>query len=101
MTDNSNIQRFEFEWQGIGINLDYQHDWLGQYKNHGLHHISHIEIRSADKQPLPITDTGYLSHFFEPREIDPVAEIMEWLDLRAQSKEWKKYIEDSHQMSLF
>ena len=101
MSIDENIQTFEIEWQGTPITLNYQEDWLGQFKKHGHHHISHIEIRSEDSQPLPITETGYLSHFFEPRDINPVAEIMEWLDLRAQSKEWKKYIEDSQQMSLF
>ncbi len=99
MTDDRNIRIYEIEWEGIPITITYEKDWLSMGASEFA--TSHIEIQSADGQPLPITETGYLSHFFEPRDIDPVAEIKEWLALRAQSKEWQKYLAETQQLNLF
>ncbi len=101
MTKDYEIKTYDFEWQGIGITLTYAPDWLGMHASHGHDAMSHIEVRSADKQPLPITETGYKSHFFAAREIDPISEVQEWLDREAGSKEWKRYIVESQQLSLF
>jgi orotate phosphoribosyltransferase len=54
---------------------------------------------------LPITETGYLSHFVAADAIDeaggPVAYVVAWLDRAAQDKEWKSRIEAQRQLSLF
>jgi len=64
-------------WQEIEIELKY---WPLKWTV-----ISHLEIRSVspEKAPLPITETGYKSHFFQP------------------DKEWLDYVETSRQGDLF
>lgn len=90
----------EFEWNGILISLDYRH------KRWDV--IDHIEIKTIAPPdvPLPITETGYRSHFFhsdalEPYNNDPVAYISALLDDAAKHPAWKKQNIDARQYSLF
>ena len=76
------------------------------YKPRHLGVIDHVEIRSEDGEPLPITETGYRSHFFGPVEpsmtTDEIVQLVtEWLDKESRSKAWKAYVEQSRQQSLF
>lgn len=85
-------------WEGRDVRLSYEpRRWSV---------IDHVEIRSADEEPLPITGTGYKSHFFGP--VEPpltIAEVqqmvVDWLDKEAAKPEWKKHLEQSRQLSLF
>jgi phage head maturation protease len=67
----------------------------------------HIEVRSQEKRILPITETGYRSHFMNGAEAlaefenDPVAFVMWWLDEAAQDPTWKRKEEEDRQGSLF
>nr|WP_319514387.1 hypothetical protein [uncultured Cohaesibacter sp.] len=70
--------------------------------------ISHFEIRSTspEKAPLPITETGYLSHYFYPGSVDftdiGVEQfIRNWLDQEAAKLQWKNWIESERQFTLF
>lgn len=69
--------------------------------------MSHIEIKTVkpEKAALPITDTGYKSHFTLKGNIDeyetPAAFVKVWLDHAAQSEEWKIIQDKARQMSLF
>lgn len=88
-------------WQGIEIELTYKPEDFGGA-------IAHLEIKSLDPEraPLPITGTGYRSHFHpvgtvEASEGTLVEQVAAWLDEEAKSKAWKKYVEDSRQLSLF
>ena len=70
--------------------------------------IAHLEVRSVDPEraPLPITETGYLSHFHQPGTVealggDVVAQVTAWLEEKAESKPWKTYVEKSRQYRLF
>ncbi len=85
-------------WEGRSIRLSYTP------RQYGV--IDHVAICAEDDQPIPISDTGYRSHYFGP--MDPVLEIDEvitlvtdWLNKEAQSKQWKAYVEASRQGSLF
>ena len=85
------------EWEGRTIRLSYTpRRWTV---------IDHVEIAEVERQPLPITDTGYQSHFFGPVEpslsIDEVAAfVIDWLDKEAKSQAWQDYLERSGQLSL-
>lgn len=86
------------EWESRTIRLSYQPRYCGV--------IDFVEIDSNDGEALPITRTGYLSHFFGPVEpqltIDEVTVmVVRWLDAEARSNEWLAYIEQSKQLSLF
>jgi hypothetical protein len=68
--------------------------------------IDHVEVQSLDGQPLPISETGYRSHFFGPVEPalpieDVTAMMMGWLNSEAAKAEWQSYLKDSQQLSLF
>lgn len=68
--------------------------------------IDHVEVQSLDGQALPITETGYRSHFFGPVEpILTLAEvrnmIVKWLDSEARKPDWQAHLKQSQQLSLF
>jgi len=92
-------QRYCFTWQGIEIEAIYAPLRWG---------MAHLEIRSLtpNKAPLPITETGYLSHFHPVGTVealggDVVAQMIAWLDEEAQSPQWRKREEAARQLSLF
>jgi len=85
-------------WEGRDIRLSYSPRWCTQ--------IDHIEVQSVDGRPLPITETGYKSHFFGPVEpIMPMSEIeamvRAWLDSEARKPSWQHDLLTSQQLSLF
>ena len=93
-------QIYRFTWQGIEIEATYT---PLKWKT-----IAHLEIRSIKPEhaPLPITETGYRSHFHQPGTVealggDVIAQVIAWLDEEAAGREWKRYIEASRQGSLF
>lgn len=93
-------QTYRFRWRGIEIEATYTPlKWSV---------IAHLVIRSVrpERAPLPITDTGYLSHFHQPGTIeahgsDVVAQIIAWLDAEALKPEWRQVLDRSRQGSLF
>ncbi len=80
------IEIYEFEWCGIRISLQHVHDYCGV--------IEHLEIRSIDpeKAPLPITDTGYKSHFLTKASLHAYGSalnyVLVWLNEEAGKPEW-------------
>lgn len=60
---------------------------------------------APERAPLPITETGYKSHFCDRREIEaaggPVAYALAWLDMAADSKTWREACAARRQLSLF
>lgn len=84
-------QIHRFAWQGIEVEATYTPVKWGV--------IAHLEIRSTspERAPLPITETGYRSHFHpvgtvEAQGGDVVAQVIAWLDEEAVSAEWKRHI---------
>lgn len=70
--------------------------------------IVHLEIRSInpERAALPITATGYRSHFhecgtIEARGGDVVAQVTAWLDEEAASPEWQAHLARAKQGELF
>lgn len=101
MTQERHIETFSIDWQGIALLVSYEVRWL----NSEAANVAHLQIESVGRVRLPITETGYLSHFREAELIaqagGPVAYAVAWLDHAARSKEWRKYAEASRQLSLF
>lgn len=92
------VQETTFTWESRSIRLSYSPRWS--------HAIDHVEVQSLDGEPLPITETGYRSHFFGPVEpplsLDDVQSmIIAWLDKEAQSATWKAQQLAAQQLSLF
>lgn len=93
-------QTYRFTWQGIDIEATYTpRKWTV---------IAHLEIRSIrpEREALPITATGYLSHFhecgtIEARGGDVVAQVTAWLDEEATTPEWQAHLARAKQGELF
>lgn len=89
-------QQTTVEWSGIHIEITLTQYWLS-----GAAH--HLELRADE--PLSVTATGYRSHFFpadEEMDLGMVTQwVMNWLEEAAQSKEWKKRLEQQRQGDLF
>lgn len=93
-------QTHRFTWQGIEIEAIYTPlKWSV---------IAHLEVRSIRPEcaRLPITSTGYRSHFHQPGTVeacggDVVAQVIAWLDEEAVKPNWLAYVEASRQGELF
>lgn len=92
---------YKIHWRGVDLEARYAPDRWGV--------IAHLEIESVDppRAPLPMTETGYRSHFHPIGTIendfggDVVACVIDWLNEEAKSKKWQAYIEDAKQLALF
>jgi hypothetical protein len=94
-------------WRGITIEVRYCADWSPSYREIYGYPLAHLEIESVApaKAPLPMTETGYRSHFSGAPLIDeeggPVAFVRIWLDQAAQTPEWKAQEAAARQLTLF
>lgn len=98
MSTATESQECIFVWNGCNIRLKYQPlRW---------NVIDHLTIQSIDGDPLPITETGFKSHFFgsiEPSlNLDEARDmVIDWLNDGAKCAQWKAYVLKSQQMDLF
>ena len=83
-------------WQGIPLTITHTREVFAS-------DFDHIEVHA--KERLPITETGYRSHFMYPKELaqfaGPLDFVTQWLDESAKLPEWKAYRSDSRQGELF
>lgn len=95
-------QTYKIIWQNVVIEARYKpRDFNGS--------IAHLELKSINppKARLPMTETGYRSHFHQAGLIenyydgDVIAFVTQWLNAEAKSKNWLDYIENSKQLALF
>ena len=98
---NAEYQVYRIKWQGIDIEVR----WAARWMNSSVYPVAHLELVSDGRVPLPMTETGYRSHFTGRETIEdhggPVEFAIAWLDHEAQSEAWKRYVEQSKQLSLF
>ncbi len=91
---------YSLVWHGIAITVRHCPSWLSSTA--GVK-VQHIELHSENRVPLPVTETGYRSHFMcgeEPMAEygnDPVSFVAAWLDHEAKAKKWSA----ERQLSLF
>lgn len=85
-------------WRGIIIHVLYDTRYYGDPDLH------HLDIQAVDplNAKLPITRTGYLSHFFHGEGLTDVgAAVIAWLEEEAAKPEWKSVEAAARQLSLF
>lgn len=88
------------DWRGVRIAVHHCPHWLGN-------EIAHLEIVSErpERAPLPITETGYRSHFLPAGEVEKnggaAAYVLDWLESEAQFDEWQDHMARTKQLSLF
>jgi len=94
-----------FDWNGILLEVTYEPHWLppailGE-------DVAHLKVRSIypTDAPLPITETGYRSHFIAASAIaaggGPVAYVDVWLTVESDSLAWRKREQSTRQLALF
>lgn len=99
----SAVQTYRMDWEGIALSIRWTPHWLNMAVNGEP--VAHLEITSAGRAPLPVTETGYRSHFTSAeavaREGGPVAYVRQWLDCESLSDEWQAQQEARRQLALF
>ncbi len=95
------VQIYRLTWQNIEVEIRYKPRDMGNI-------VAHLEIETTNppRAQLPMTETGYRSHFHAIGTIeayggDVVQFVADWLDEEAKSKKWLKYIENMRQDELF
>lgn len=72
-----------FAWRGVEIEVLFERNWLNS-------DTDHIEVHTEPRTPLPITETGYRSHFIASGELADAVEAAEFVQrwLEAEGKDW-------------
>lgn len=92
-------------WQAIELEIRYNPSYCTMLE--GDQAMAHIEVLSLkpERKPLPITETGYKSHFIHRITVDSYGGAIEfvvaWLNHEAKSSIWLAYQENSRQGELF
>lgn len=94
-------ETYRIDWQGLGVTIR----WAPHWTNSSTYPVAHLELISDGRVKLPVTETGYRSHFTSREGVEdhggPVAFVIAWLDHEAQSDAWQRHVEQSKQLSLF
>ena len=88
-------------WQHVTFRVRHTPDYIIK----GTDHIELIVI-APKREPLPITETGYLSHFTSGSKQIPDAKaglafFLEWISQEAKTKRWQKLDCKRRQLDLF
>lgn len=98
------IETHTIDWRGIRIEISYEECWLG---SDGGFSPAHLQLHAIEpeKAPLPVTETGYRSHFIAAEAVadagGPVAYVLAWLEHEGSKKAWKEKEAAARQMTLF
>lgn len=86
------MEQHHITWRGIALEITFTPEKFGL--------VDHIEITAEGRAPLPVTETGYRSHFIAAGTVEhhggAVAFVTAWLDHEAPRIGWS-----GAQLSLF
>ena len=86
------MEQHKITWRGIAITITFKPDWLNV--------ADHLEIRTEGRVPLPVTETGYRSHFMPVGSVlahgGAITYVNDWLEIEAKRIGWS-----GAQLSLF
>ena len=78
------MEKHTITWRGIKIEITFTPEKFGM--------IEHIELHSESRLALPVTETGYRSHFIPIGSVEQeggaVAYVTAWLDFEAECTRW-------------
>jgi len=101
---NRSIETFHTTWHGTEIEIRWEPNWLNISAGMDMAHLE-IESITPERAPLPITDTGYRSHFTAPETVaaygGPVSFVEAWLETESQAPDWRNQEQARRQFSLF
>ena len=97
-------ETYEIVWNGIRIEIKFERKFLSGTTEGLPSHLA-IECLEPARTPLPITETGFRSHFPPLASVEarggPVAYVIAWLNEEAKSPKWKAAQASARQLSLF
>ncbi len=99
------IETFRTVWNGVTIEIRWEPRWLNLSSQ--CCDPAHLEIESIEpaRAPLPITETGYRSHFTSAETVaafgGPVAYVEAWLETESQAPDWRSSEQERRQLHLF
>lgn len=86
------MEQHHIIWRGIALTITFTPNWLKL--------ADHIEVETEGRIPLPVTETGYRSHFVPVGTVEAyggaAAFVTAWLDAEAKRTGWS-----GAQLSLF
>lgn len=86
------MEQHHITWRNIDIEITFTPEKFGM--------VEHIELRTANKEKLPVTETGYRSHFIPMGTVTThggaVTFVTAWLDHEATQNGWS-----NDQLNLF
>ena len=94
-------------WDGVTVEVRYDPDWSSLSKLGADRQIAHIELQVLEPMgaPLPVTETGYRSHFLPPEEVNvaggPLAYVRRWLGEEERKPAWRRADMARRQLDLF
>ena len=100
------IETHHASWNGIQLAITWEPNWLsiGEELGWDTAHLQ-VEAIAPERAMLPITETGYRSHFTNAATVadmgGPVAFVRTWLDQEAASPAWRAQEAASRQFALF
>ena len=100
-TDYAIIHKY---WNGIEIEIRWIADYVSFDDGQSM---AHLEVESVNpaRAPLPITETGYRSHFINRSNVDqlggPEAYVEAWIDEMSRTHAWRETASASRQLALF
>jgi hypothetical protein len=102
---NGSTERHRSEWNGILLEITYEPQWLPpSILGEDLAHLQVCSLCPTDA-PLPITETGYRSHFIAASAIaaagGPVAYVDVWLTVESDAPAWRESEQAARQLALF
>ncbi len=87
-------------WRDITCRVRHTPNYLSK----GWSHIE-IIVQKPEGAPLPITETGYRSHFLDADHLNraggPIRFFLDWIESEARSKSWAKAEFNWRQGDLF
>jgi len=103
---NRHIETFTLDWSGVRLEIQWEPCWLRTDEELGWD-TAHISITAIapERAPLPITETGYRSHFTTAAIVadmgGPVEFVRTWLDEEAATPAWRAQESSRRQLALF
>ena len=108
MTPESSVQIVEtLVWNGRTVEVRYDPDWSSLSDLGPDRQVAHLELQVTEppSAPLPVTDTGYRSHFVMAGVVEdaggPVVFVRAWLDEEARKPVWRRVETAWRQLDLF
>jgi len=93
------------KWRGLEIEVLHNPDWSPVYREVFGYALAHLQIRSLNGKPIPISKTVYQSKFERAENIaaegGAAAYVVAWLDHAALAQCGSAGQADTRQLSLF